>query len=121
MNILWEDDTDQSPVPLQQPKLETEAMLGRQCSRTHHFEPPQAVLAIVKNLPNGTDRVRCYSDRARRWAIWRDGCRGPTSRDELGECLGRDKFLRNWIGNTQGAPSYVTCKRASLTESESRG
>jgi hypothetical protein len=90
-----------------------ETLLGRQNCRTRDLEPVETIFAILKNLPNGPNRIPCYSDRAWRWSICH-GSYGPTSRDESEECFGRDKFLHNWIGNTYGDGNYVACKRAGL-------
>src|SRR5437879_1181030 len=69
LNIFRKGDPDQPPVPLQKSELKMEALLRRQCGRPRHFEPTQAILRVLKNLPKGSDRVSCYSDRAWRWSI----------------------------------------------------
>jgi hypothetical protein len=87
LNILGQDDADQSPLPLQQSKLKTEALLLRQGGRPHDFEPAEAILGIPKNLPNGPNRVRCYSDRTWWWSIWHHSYR-PTNGEQLGQRFG---------------------------------
>ena len=87
LNIFRKGDPDQSPVPVQKSELKTEALLLRQCGRPRDFEPAEAILGIPKNLPNGPDRVRCYSDRTWWWSIWHHSYR-PTNGEQLGQRFG---------------------------------
>jgi hypothetical protein len=111
LNIFGKDDADQSPVPLQESELKTKALLRRQRGRPRHFEPAEAILRISKNLPNGPDRVRCYSDRAWRWSIWHHSYR-PTKGEQLGQRFGGDQFFYNWVRDRSGG--YVSPKRTDL-------
>jgi hypothetical protein len=83
LNMFGNDDPDQSPVPLQKSELETKVLLPRQPGRFRDFEPAEAILGIPKNLPNGPDRVRCYSDRTWWCSIWHHSY-GPTNGEQLG-------------------------------------
>src|ERR1051326_6490680 len=83
-----------------------QALLWRQCDRPCHFEPAEAILSIVEDLPNGSDRVRCYPERVWWGLVWHDGS-GPASRDELRECVRGDKSMH-------GADSHGACERAGL-------
>src|SRR5262245_52854533 len=69
LNLFRKGDPDEPPVPLQKSELKMETLLRRQRGRSHHLEPAQAILRILKNLPKGSDRVGSYSDRAWRWSI----------------------------------------------------
>jgi hypothetical protein len=111
LNLFGKDDPDQSPVPLQKPELKTKSLLRWQRSRPRHFEPSEAVLRISKNLPNGPDGVRCYSDCTWRGSIWHHSYR-PTNSEQLGQRLARNKSFYNRIRD--GSGGYVSPKRTDL-------
>src|SRR5262245_33283656 len=86
-------------------------LLRSQCGGSRHFEPAEAIFRIFKNLPNGSDRVRCYSNRAWRWSIWHHSYR-PTNGEQLRQRFGGDQFFYNWVRN--GSGGYVSPKRTDL-------
>jgi len=85
------------------------ALLPRQGGRPRDFEPAEAIFGIRKNLPNGPDRVRRYSNGAWRRGQYRSR---PASGEQLGYCLGGVELFHNWVRD--GSGGHVSSQRTDL-------